>query len=961
VTEHLRYAEDETEAPLRGPLVPVRRTYRLTDVEKLDPETGFPSAEAWSAAFETGAFFHCGRMEPVDRRTAFRMLRGADALFVAVTHPGLDAGDSVEVYLTPSDRPEFPIITVTIRPDGGHTAGVIPRPYTPYFPPPVDPVAEGAVRCSVTKDESGWRAVLALSRSKLDLTAEGFHLNVVRRCDEDTAYAWCDLNGGVIGQVEVFGRAVVVDDPASEATGLALPAEMAVGVNPLRLERADPGVSARVGDERITPDADGAFALTVPNCGPVDLDLVRGGDVVARYHADVPRPLIVAVHEPFLPAGATEFAADVTLNVAGDDAVPVAIMCTMDSGEAATRECSLAPGRHTVTLPVPCSTGAEVTVEATAAVPGLAAPLTARHWCAVALNAGDLDVYRNGIRDLPVRDMYWAVLADAVHILRMQQAGCGAFGDAKSGRQTWMWQEAFVYVPALLYTTEHPRNHHTGDRRLLESAILGMDYALRPTISRQQHVEPDNRSLQAFLLAYELLRDDVDEARRARWAHELRSRVEGVVHRWVRPAEGAYGSTSADCGTGSNHVAYYMANVYLAGDLFDRADWREMAQAWMRRFAKHGAEGHFEERTGVPVNHYTWVSANAVGEYFARVCGVARVAGQPVQTPAAKQPEAPADRVVDDALEAAAGYLTAITTAHGGTMALHDGRNSDHRAFITGDFTLSRTARGRSAARARLLATMGNRPSALRHETLWRCAENAVYFQDGPEEDLTADDEHVFSRGIIVRRDGFHYGLSTIALGPVNGLYRLDPQNILEIFHREAGCILHAGNSSLQPEAGTFCRDIGPSPTVRGLDAPTAPRADYLPITAAIKRLPDGHDVELDYWSFRARLAIHVLSPTEVRLEVTARHLHDAAGPVVFNFFPGVRTGGALAVEGRVLRFGRVRIEAGGDFSVDREFRIMNPYAFEFTYEHKPVRCWTELEPGETFALAMSVDRKGAE
>ena len=52
-----------------------------------------------------------------------------------------------------------------------------------------------------------------------------------------------------------------------------------------------------------------------------------------------------------------------------------------------------------------------------------------------------------------------------------------------------------------------------------------------------------------------------------------------------------------------------------------------------------------------------------------------------------------------------------------------------------------------------------------------------------------------------------------------------------------------------------------------------------------------------------------------------------------------------------MLHFRGVTIEGSGPFQVDRDFRIWNPYQQEFTYTHKPVRCWVELEAEETFVL----------
>ncbi|MCK4299308.1 MAG: hypothetical protein KAX80_07240, partial [Planctomycetes bacterium] len=392
-----------------------------------------------------------------------------------------------------------------------------------------------------------------------------------------------------------------------------MPAELAVGLNRLRLEHPDPALSVRVGDNLLRLDETGEFDLVVTDRGPLDLELVtEQAQTIATYHADVPRPFLISAREPFLVGEESEFALDVTLNLASEEAVPVTVTCHREGGSAQMHELSLPPGRHTVTLPVPTGEGQEVTVEAEARVPigvrggvpyapapGDGDPpyggLKARHWFCVGVAREDFDNYREGVRELPTDRMYWAVVADAVGYVRRRQAGSGAFGRV-TRNQGSIWQQAFVYPVALLYKTEHPDNPFTGDRALLESAVLGMEFALRPTVSMEEHLHPDNRSLQAYLLTYELLKDDIEPERRDYWAYELKHRAEGVVRRWLRPLEHRYALHSADCGTGTNHMAYHVANVYLAGEVFDNREWKELGRKFMRRLARHGPEGHFEER-----------------------------------------------------------------------------------------------------------------------------------------------------------------------------------------------------------------------------------------------------------------------------------------------------------------------------------------------------------------------------
>lgn len=952
-------ATDAADGPARGPLYPVRRTYPLLVLtgEPEAPSSEFPTEAEWARAFPASPFFERGRPEPPGQQSTFRMLRRGDRLHLRIdlAEPAgrrPDGRDSVELDITPSSEPRYPYLAIRVTADGRLSARSVARPHVHWNPAPAEPIPTDPIEYRVTRTEVGWRVLLALPMAELGVPPEGFYFNMGRRREaEGSAFAWCDLFGGPTSQVEVFARAEPTEEVTPWRPALVLPAEVAVGLNRLRVEPVASGLSVRVGDELLPLTGKGEFTLLVAERGPVEVELVsEAAGTIATYHADVPRPFLVHAGEPFLPAEARRFTLEVTLNVAGEEALPVRVTCRRPGGPAGEHTLRLTPGRHRLDLPVPPGEADEVTVEAEVALPagggerlirtpGAGADdtlrLRARHRFSVGLTAEEVDRYRPDIRSLPTDRLYWAVIADSAPYFLRRQSGAGAFGGTDREQRS-LWQQAYVYALALLYKSPHPENPFAGDPRLLEAAVAGMEFALRPSVSMEEYLHPDNRSLQAYLLTYELLREDIEPERERYWAYELRRRVEGVVRRWLEPLSYRYDLFSADCGTGTNHMAYHIANVYLAGEVFDRADWKELGREFMRRLARHGAEGHFEERRGVPVNHYTWLSANALGEYHRR----------------SRDPE------VEPTLRAAVRLLTALTTARGETLSLTDGRASHHRPFWFGDFILSLTPEGRAAARARLLGVMGERPSRMGLELLWRCAENARYFTAGPEENpFGRDDELHFSGGLIVRRAGFHYGLSTVCLGPINGRYRLDPQNVVELFHRRAGCILNGGNSLFQPEAGTFFR---PLTDPRWAEQRTAPRADYLPITASPARLADGHDLTLAYWSFRARLALHVLSEAQARLVVV---VESASGPepVVFNFFPGVEREEELEAEAQTLRFRDVTLRAGKPFHLEAPFRIMNPYQLEYNYTHKPVRCWVELAPGETFTLDIQVQPAGGE
>jgi hypothetical protein len=423
------------------------------------------------------------------------------------------SGESLQLYLTQSSKPEFPYVVIEVGPEGKCSVGMVARPHTRWAQPPLVPAAADGTQCQVTTTPERWQVALSLPLRALGIPAEGFYFNLVRRQADRSAYAWCDLFGGPPSQVEAFARALPVDDPSPWQNGLVLPAEVKVGVNRLCVERPEGGITVRAAHDTL----------------PVD-------EEIACYHADVPRPFIIHATEPFLPTDAKEFSLEITLNAAGSQDAALVITCQRAGGAKEGHKVSLAAGQHTLKLPVPAGDGDEVSVEAEALVrieltrqtPRAPLPeektslkLHARHWFAVGRSAGEMNVYREGIRTLSTDRMYWAVTADSVPYFRLRQSGEGAYGSTRRDQGS-IWQQAYVYAVALLYKSKHPENPWSGDRRLLKSAVTGMEYALRPAVSMEEHLEPDNRSLQAYLLTYELLKDDIEPERRQYWAYELK-------------------------------------------------------------------------------------------------------------------------------------------------------------------------------------------------------------------------------------------------------------------------------------------------------------------------------------------------------------------------------------------------------------------------------------------------------
>ncbi len=119
-------------------------------------------------------------------------------------------------------------------------------------------------------------------------------------------------------------------------------------------------------------------------------------------------------------------------------------------------------------------------------------------------------------------------------------------------------------------------------------------------------------------MTYELISGDVPAETAARWRERMTDLVDYTLEnsclRSTSPP--CYPFYADDAGTGTNHYADYVANLYTAGRVMARPGWSALGQLLMLRLAQHEQAGQFPERYDVPATHYTWLTMNALGEYF---------------------------------------------------------------------------------------------------------------------------------------------------------------------------------------------------------------------------------------------------------------------------------------------------------------------------------------------------------
>ncbi|HTL51521.1 MAG TPA: hypothetical protein VL860_02985 [Planctomycetota bacterium] len=759
------------------------------------------------------------------------------------------------------------------------------------------------------------------------------------------------MKEGSAQEPELFAPLAIADAPLAPRPALKLPAGLAVGSNRYQLENAAPGCKLLADGAVADITAAGEITVVALRPGHVQLTLVGPDDaVLQRLSADVHRALLINATVPFDSDLTRAISVELQLTAAtpADKPVQVQLQAIQKGIEIGAVTLTMASGSKQIELPIHDAQAGEIHLRAIASIPltdQAKIEIGAHHWCVRGQTADDFNKFRDDLIDpeklakTDAPSLYRAALVDAWNYYRLLQAGDGRYRTLnRQGKLGFTeWNYGSCYISALLYTADWPENPYKGDKRFLESAAMGLDAGLDPqaTFLAGGH----SRHLRPFLLTYELIKDQVAASRREYWKERLLALTSDIVTERLEPATHRYTMYSEDVGTGTNHFAFYTAGVFQAGRIFDRPDWTRLAAATMGRLAEHGRDGQFPERPGISATHYTWLTMNALGEYY----------------------EDTKDPAILALLQKCVAYSVATSLPDCNTLLLHDGRNNDYGTYDFGDFVLTLTPEGRALARARALRHIGatHKPGDSGPEYWWRAAENAQFAQAGPAVTPNAPDappsEFTFldGRALIARNGGFIYGLSAVHLQPTDRQFWVDPQNVIELHHAIAGPILCGANSQAQPEAGSFMRTLG--------DANHT--VVFMPQDGSLVKTEHGHAAVLDYGTFTVKVTIEKLPDVADKAGSFARVQVDLLSvqgpePVTFNFFPGVHKSEdcTLSADGKTLTFGKVKITTTAPVTVEKDFKIINPYNLKRTTAVKPIRAHVDLNPLKSVVLTIHVE-----
>jgi hypothetical protein len=499
-------------------------------------------------------------------------------------------------------------------------------------------------------------------------------------------------------------------------------------------------------------------------------------------------------------------------------------------------------------------------------------------------------------------DLYYEVLAASVDKAAQFQAPDGRFrprlprNPAEDERSFSMYDMQYIYVPALLYISDHPSNKRHGDKKLLEMALAAGDY-LASIISAEGNFEPvvngkrvssldSHRALYCWTEAYGLLESHLDKARTKSWSGAIRRSgkklAEDLARRKDRPRY-----TAPFLGTSPNHFGLWATTVWRIGMILGIDEWIELAEGVLHRFVREVAPGGYWAEHDGPTMSYDYLNGSVAGLFWHY------------------RPDPEALK----AMRINTLFHMYWATPDGVDIHTVDERNrNDFRVDASwGLFTFCYFPEGRRFARFKLLAALGEGDDPLESlglAALARIAQDAHYHTEGEEASIPQEMNtyrHTLDRPAVVKKNGLWvYSMSAMISppSPYNQFF-LDRICPISLWHERCRHIIGGGNSKNQPELATFAvkRSGG--------------GWDYLPLDALIAGNWDADTMSVAHEGFSLRLTITPENDSEATISAQAESTYERGDSVV------------LHLPLRLLLGQELKVSSGATYTLDRnEIRL---------------------------------------
>jgi hypothetical protein len=354
----------------------------------------------------------------------------------------------------------------------------------------------------------------------------------------------------------------------------------------------------------------------------------------------------------------------------------------------------------------------------------------------------------------------------------------------------WKHFPSSILIPAVLYTKSHPANSLYGNRRLLDLAqyigdLLVSEYEKGFFTPR---LDSDWDSYM-WLESYRLLESSLNEKQRNKWRKALLENIKRLEPMLLKCVD--YPMYNAPFITTSpNHYAIYASTLLVAGYVFNRPEWKQMAASVLHRFAveEQAADGYWGEHSKVgPTTGYDYLTVTQIALYWEY----------------SKDPDALR------ALRRSTDFHKYFTYTDGTPVETINDRNRYWDVSMWGHFGFSNFPDGRRYA-AFLTGFFSPEGDI---QSLSRIAQNLLYFHEGEMEPIPQDQSsyvHVMQIPAGIRKTGPWVVCLSGLIAPkdiINNFF-LDRQGNLSIFHCDRGLIITGANAKRQPELATFTEEL---------------------------------------------------------------------------------------------------------------------------------------------------------
>lgn len=380
------------------------------------------------------------------------------------------------------------------------------------------------------------------------------------------------------------------------------------------------------------------------------------------------------------------------------------------------------------------------------------------------------------------------------------------------GTEPWICQDQNLVFPlAAAWALEDDQNPWYHDERLVgvvakagEALVDAMDDNGMWTFRKKDHSTWGQIHMpwtySRWIRAYHLMKDALPPDSREKWEKSLLLGYAGILKQM-------------DGGT-HNIPTHNAMGLYIAGECFNKPEWKEAAKAFMARVAaEQSPEGFWSEHFG-PVVGYNQVYIDALGVYyhFSR------------------------DPVALEALQRAARFHSKVLWPDGSAWSCIDERMIYHAGVDIGNVGFSWTPEGRGflLRQLGLFSKNGEKASGADYAA-------SLLLYGGAGEALLPAAAQDAGTAILGNRDAvsrrlkpWQWAVSAYACAPSDSRWIQDRQNLLDLYHDALGVVAGGGNTKLQPYWSTFT--VGDPGLVRHRTGDEAP--DFTP-DASLRWTPD--------------------------------------------------------------------------------------------------------------------------